>query len=146
MRMVMVVGVMMLISTGVASAAEPAGAACTLGCDDADPCTTDVCDGTRCRHDALPRAEAVDCACQPIGEPACTELPRGVRRPHASACRLLDGGGTPGRRLTRAQRRTELAWNRAENAAARGRLSDACRDAVRRQLGHLFDAMAAPAE
>jgi len=145
MRMVMVVGVMMLVCAGAAIAAEPAGFTCSAGCDDADPCTTDVCDGATCRHDALPRAEAVDCACQPIGETACTTMPRSVRRQHASACRLLDGGSASARRVTRAQRRAENAWNRSEAAAAKGKLSDGCRDAVRRQLGHLFDAMAAPA-
>lgn len=145
MRMVMVVGAMMLVCAGAAVAAEPAGFTCTAGCDDADPCTTDVCEGTSCRHDALPRAQAVDCACEPLDETACTSMPRSVRRQHASACRLLDGGSASARRVTRAQRRAENAWNRSENAAAKGKVSSTCRDAVRRQLGHLFDAMAEPA-
>jgi hypothetical protein len=148
MRMVRVMGLMVMVCAGIVPAPGLAGGACTVGCDDADPCTTDVCEGSSCRHDGLPRAQALDCACQAIGRTACTDTPGGVRRPHESACRLLassNGGSTSPRRLTRARRRTELAWNRAERAAAKGRLSADCRDAVRRQLEHLFDAMTEPA-
>lgn len=117
---------------GVANAAIRHDTPNPFPCDDRDPCTDDIHDGSACRHTPSTGLAAIACACTRATDTACgSTLPAGVLRKTARACALASPTpGDPGRTIRRTTHHWSNALRLARTPAARRRLGASCADAL----------------
>jgi len=111
-----------------------------LACDDADPCTTDMCLAQGCVHlDAL-GFDSVTCVCQrqPLAE--CPSVPALITRRQNRSCKLFDHAASASSdRKAKARLRAGLrALHAAEmatlKASRKGKITGSCAAALGTQL------------
>jgi ELWxxDGT repeat protein len=110
-------------------------------CDDADPCTVDLCDAGRCHHEIRPGLAGARCRLRHLAPSLACEpaMPSGLERRLDRARRFVKRAADAGdqrkarRRIRRADRQLDAAAKMVARSAQQG-IGSACADALERAI------------